>query len=237
MTSITVKSFIRDPRFQVTATWIWNLVGVFLVVAIAALIMQGNPSIDQQALLERPALALIPILSEIVLVGLLPILFSILNKDRPADLGITGKNLTQSLVLAAVVVLVYFTYQSLLVNQPTTGIQWPGLHQVKPGNACLALAGLLAYGPLEVFFVVWLIHKTDRIFHSETRIWSWGLLITIGIYLLLHTFSQGLYALVIASEMLVLGLIFKRTRTAIGPMLAFLFVNGYAWFLAGALLP
>lgn len=115
-------------------------------------------------------------------------------------------------------------------------MQWPAFHQFSLGYAILALLGLSAYGPLEVFFVIWLIHNTDRIFKSEAKTWSWGLLLTIALYALLHAFSQGANSLVIAAKMLAFGLVFKRTGNSIGPMLAFMLMNEYAWFLATVLL-
>jgi hypothetical protein len=199
--------------------------------------MPRNIALDRSALAQQPSLALIPILSEIVLVGLLPIVFSILRRDKAAEYGITGKGLLVSLVLSGGVVLVYFAYLSIRLGHLTTSIRLPGLHQLTVGNALFASLGLVAYGPLEVFFVVWLIHNTDRIFKTESNTWSWGLLLTIAIYGLLHSFSQGANALVIAAEMLALGLVFKSTRNSIGPMLAFMLMNEYAWFLTKVFLP
>jgi hypothetical protein len=228
----TRTSFLLSPRFQVPATWIWNIVGTFVVAAIVAVALPRNIALDRSALTRQPSLALIPILSEIVLTGLLPIVFSIFRKDKASEYGITGKRLLMSLVLSAGVVVVYFAYLSIRAGHLTTSFQLPGLHHLTIGNAICACLGLVAYGPLEVFFVVWLIHNTDRIFKTEAKTWSWGLLITIIIYGLLHSFSQGVNSLVIATEMLALGLVFKSTRNSIGPMLAFMFMNEYAWFLA-----
>ena len=59
---------------------------------------------------------------------------------------------------------------------------------------------------------------------------------TIAIYALLHAFSLGANSLVIAVIMLTFGLVFKRTHNSIGPMLAFMLMNDYAWFLVTALL-
>lgn len=233
---------IRTPlllssKFQVLATWIWNVIGTFVIAGIVAVALPRNIAFDRSALTQQPSLALIPILSEIILVGLLPIIFSILRRDKAAEYGLTGKQLLVSLVLSAGVVLIYFAYLSIRAGQFTTSVFLPGLHQITVGNVLFAGLGLVAYGPLEVFFVVWLIHNTDRIFKTEANIWSWGLLLTIAIYGLLHSFSQGANALVIATEMLALGLVFKSTRNAIGPMIAFLLMNEYAWFLANVFLP
>lgn len=229
--------FHLRPKFQVLTTWGWNVVGTFVVAAVVAIALPQNIALDRTAVIEQPSLALIPIFSEIILVGLLPIVFSMLRREKAAEYGIKGKNLLLSLLLSAAVVLVYFAYLSIQAGHLTTSVQFPGLHQPTIGNTLFAILGLAAYGPLEVFFVVWLIHNTDRIFKTEAKIWSWGLLITIAIYGLLHTFSQGANALVIAAEMLALGIIFKTTHNSIGPMLAFLFMNEYAWFLARVFLP
>jgi hypothetical protein len=233
----TRTSFLLSPRFQVPATWIWNAVGAFAVAAVVTFALPRNIALDRSALAQQPSLALIPIFSEIILVGLLPIVFSILRRDKATEYGITGKHLLMSLILSAGVVLVYFAYLSVQAGHLTTSVQLPELHQPMVGNALLASLGLVAYGPLEVFFVVWLIHNTDRIFKTEANTWSWGLLITIVIYGLLHSFSQGANSLIIAAEMLALGLVYKSTYNSVGPMLAFMFMNEYAWFLARVFLP
>jgi len=200
------------------------------------ILLPNDITINRSAIQQQPSLALIPILSEIILVGLLPIIFSVLCKDKLADYGITTKRLSVSLTLAAGIVLLYFAYLSILAKHLTTSIQLPTFHHISLVYAILAVIGLLAYGPLEVFFVVWLIHNTDRIFKRETKTWSWGLLLTVAIYALLHAFSQGAYSLVIAAIMLAFGLVFKRARNSIGPMIAFMLMNDYAWFLATVLL-
>ena len=230
-------SFLESPRFQVPATWVWNVVGTFVVAAVVAVALPQNIALDRTALARQPSLALIPIFAEIILVGLLPVIFSMLRRDKAAEYGITGKGLLPGLALSVAVVAAYFAYLSLRAGHLTTSVQLPGLQQATIGHALLALLALAAYGPLEVFFVLWLVHNTDRIFKTEAQTWSRGLLLTIAIYALLHSFSQGANSLVIAAEMLALGLIFKSTRNSIGPMLAFMFMNEYGWFLAGVFLP
>lgn len=229
--------FLLNSKYQVLTTWMWNVLGTFAVAAIVAVALPRNIALDRDALIQQPSLALIPIFAEIILVGLLPILFSIIRKDKVIDYGITRKRLIISLLLSAGVVLLYFAFLSIREGHFTTSVQLPGLHHLTIDHLFFASLGLYAYGPLEVFFVVWLIHNTDRIFKSETKTWSWGLIVTIVIYGLLHSFSQGVNSLVITTEMLALGLIYKSTRNAIGPMLAFMFMNEYAWFLVKVFLP
>lgn len=45
-----------------------------------------------------------------------------------------------------------------------------------PWNLWYVALGVFAWGPLEVFFVAWLIANTDRIFKSESKTVSWALL-------------------------------------------------------------
>ena len=69
------------PGFQVITTWIWNGVGAFVVMGIVAALLPVNIATDREALKARPDLALIPIITEIVAAGLLPIVFTLINKD------------------------------------------------------------------------------------------------------------------------------------------------------------
>ncbi|MBM4430998.1 MAG: hypothetical protein FJ026_11730 [Chloroflexi bacterium] len=231
------RGLLHQPVFQVLATWTWNFFGTPAVALAVAWLLPANIALDRAAMRAHPAWAMIPVLSQIVLVGLLPVLFTRFNRERAVRYGLTYKRLGASLVLSALVVLAYFAFLSLWAGRLTTSVTLPGWRQATPLNVLRALLALFAYGPLEVFFVVWLIHNTDRIFKTERALLSPGLLVTIGAYGFLHTFSQGLYAFVIAAEFLALGLVYKRTRNAVGPMLAFLLMNEYAWFLARVFLP
>lgn len=231
------RALLQGPVFQVVATWIWNLVGTLVVMAVVAVVLPSNIALDRTALKTQPLLALIPILSEVVLVGLLPIIFALLSREPAARYGLTRKGLASSLALSAVVVGAYFAFLSLRAGQLRTSVTLLGFEGAAPGNILLALLALLAYGPLEVFFVVWLIHTTDHVFKQEAAVWSAGLLLTIVVYGLLHAFSQGMNSIVIALEFLALGLIYKSTGNAVGPMLAFMVMNEYAWFLAKVFLP
>ncbi len=97
-----------------------------------------------------------------------------------------------------------------------------------------AVIVVFAYGPLEVFFVTWLITNTDRIFKSENARVSWGLIVTVLLFGLLHILvTQSLAnALHVAVTFFLLGLIYKYTGNSIGPMAAWTLINGQVWFLA-----
>jgi membrane protease YdiL (CAAX protease family) len=78
-----------------------------------------------------------------------------------------------------------------------------------------AILAAFAYGPLEVFFVMWLIRNSDRVLKSERPTLSRGLVVTVLIYGIPHTFSQGLYAIVLTARYFALGWIYESTRNAI----------------------
>ncbi len=222
--------FLLNPRFQVMATWGWNFIGNFLVVVLAAVILPANISVDKQAMQANPKLALIPIAGEIIATGLLPVLFTIFGGENLVEYGLRKTGLGKGLVFSALIVAIL------------AGAAWAGIGNYGPLDLagfqvgsiwyvlCFVLGGL-AYGPLEVFFVIWLVRNTDRIFHSQDKILSRGLVVTILIYALLHAVSQGFYAILIAARYLAFGLIYKVTRNSIGPMLAGTVTNEYVWLL------
>ncbi|MBU0512658.1 MAG: hypothetical protein KKD28_09655 [Chloroflexi bacterium] len=230
------QKFWLNPKFQVVTTWIWNGVGALIVTSIAMVILPVNIAINREAMSQRPGLTMLPIFAEIIAVGILPIIFTIISKDHITLYGISKKGLLKSIALSLLVVIAYYAYLFIKDGQFTTGISFANARINTPGNLLLAILALLAYGPLEIFFVVWLIHNTDRTFRKTNGVLSPGLVVTIVIYGLLHTFSQGTNALVIATLFLAFGVIYKYTRNSIGPMVAWTIINEFIWFLASALL-
>ncbi len=63
---------------------------------------------------------------------------------------------------------------------------------------------------------------------------TWGLLLTVGIFGLTHivTTVDLFNAAYTTFIFLILGLIFKTTRSSYGPMLAWTLINGQVWFMA-----
>ena len=227
---------LKTPKFQVLATWMWNMIAVLLISILLTAVLPENTVLDAEALRANPRLVLIPVITEIIAVGMLPVLFTLLNRDSLAVYGIQRQGLWKSLAYAALVVLVFFAVLSILAGQVTTSVYLSAVKISTLWKPLVAILALLAYGPLEVFFVVWLIHNTDRLYNSSGKIFSSGLLVTVVLYGVLHYFSQGIYALVLAVIFLLFGLIYKFTRNAIGPMLAWTLMNDFVWALAAILL-
>jgi len=218
------------------ATWLWNMLGALLISSILQAVLPEITPLDTDALRANPNLAIYPVLTEIVAVGLLPVLFVLFNREKMTVYGLQRQGWVKSLALSTLVVLAFFAFLPGQAAQLTSSISLAELDISTPWKLGLAILAILAYGPLEVFFVVWLIHNTDRLYNSSAKVLSAGLLVTMLLYGVLHTFSQGMYAIVIAVIFLALGLIFKTTRNAIGPMLAWTVMNGYIWVLCGILL-
>jgi hypothetical protein len=227
---------LANPKLQIMATWIWNMFAVLLISIILQAVLPENTTLDMDAMRADPRLVFIPVLAQIVAVGLLPLIFVFLNREKLVLYGLQRQGLGKSLAFSALAVLAFFVALALQGGDLISYIKIPAIQITPLWKLGLALLAILAYGPLEVFFVVWLIHNTDRLYNSGAKTFSAGLWVTILLYGVLHYFSQGMYAIVIAAIFLALGLIFKATRNAIGPMLAWTVMNEYIWVLLGVLL-
>ena len=99
-----------------------------------------------------------------------------------------------------------------------------------------ATLGLFAYGPLEVFYVVWLIANTDTLLKCEARLLSKGLIVTAVLFGFLHLATSPTAgvpnALRFGVEFLALGAVYKLTGNSVGPMIAWTVINGHVLFLA-----
>lgn len=164
--------------------------------------------------------------------GLLPLVISLACRDDPAEYGLTRKGLRESLLLSLLFVGVMFGYAYLTRGALMTDDR-PPLALGFPANLWYGILGIIAWGPLEVFFVVWLIANTDRLLKDTNHLFSWGLPLTVVIFGALHVVTTDIpNALYTAFIFLVLGLITRRTGNAIGPMLAWTLVNGQVWYIA-----
>ena len=229
------SKFLLNPKFQVIVTWVWNFLAALVIMAIVLIALPGNVVTNLETLREHPNYAIIPIFTEIIAAGLLPVLFTALNREKIAQYGLQTKGLVKSLFLSALVMIASFVIDSLKIGQ-VFEFSFSMLNLTSPWRMILALLAVVAYGPLEVFFFIWLVNNMDRILKSEDVLLSRGLILTTLIYGLLHTVSQGFNSLVIATIMFLLGLVYKHTRNSIGPMLAWTVRTKYIWFLVSVLL-
>ena len=220
-----------NPVFRVIATWIW----IFIGGALTGLIILAVLGVDIASALkllggEKRYLA---IYIEIVSVGLLPVVFTLICKDDLKQYGLGRKGLAKSLGFSALFTVALFGFALVTRGQLMSGVDSPSFHLGFPWNLWYTTLGIFAYGPLEVFFFVWLVTNTDRIFKSGNRTLSWGLIITVVFFGISHILSTSIYnAFYTGVIFFIMGLIYKYTRNSIGPMIAWTFINGTIWFIA-----
>jgi membrane protease YdiL (CAAX protease family) len=96
--------------------------------------------------------------------------------------------------------------------------------------------GIFAYGPLEMFFFVWLVRNTEQAFQGKRGSPLGSLAAMAVFYGWLHFIYQGFAAgLLVSMLFFMLGLIFQRTKNIVGPMIAWTLLNGQTLFLASML--
>ena len=232
MKQIKLLTLAYDPLFRVIATWVWWFIGAALTVLII-LIIQGAPLASASEVLAGTGKEVyLAVYGEIVAVGLLPLLFTLTCKDELAQYGIARHGLEKSLLLSSLFVVVIFGFGYLMTGRLMTDSR-PTLHLDFPSNLWYALLGITAWGPLEVFFFVWLVSNTDRIFKRRIRANPWGLIITVLSFALTHILTTNARnAIYTGAIFLVLGLICKHTRNIVGPMVAWTLINGQVWYVA-----
>jgi membrane protease YdiL (CAAX protease family) len=219
-------TLIYDPMAQVIATWVW-IVGLPLLLLGTIVASGGDLTTVRQWWREHQY---VQAYFEMITAGLLPVLFVWLNKENPARYGFTRHGLARSIGLSLLVVGASYVETFLRTGQWINFAPLGGVLSF-PQNLWYAAWGVFANGPLEVFFVVWLITKTDQVFESESPLLSRGFLVTLALFSLLHILTTQ--SLVNAAYVFViwffLGLIYKATRNIVGPMLGWTLINGMVW--------
>ncbi len=221
-----------NPVFRVVTSWLWFIVGGVLVTLIILAGYGLNFAEVIELLGERRYLA---VYIEIVSVGLLPLVLTLICRDNLMMYGLGLKGLRGSVSLSRLFVVVLFYIALLARGQLMSGLS-PSPHLNFPWNIWYVIPGVFAWGPLEVFFFFWLVANTDRIFKSVDKIVSWGLILTVVIFSLAHILTTDIFnALYTGALFLILGLIYKYTKNSIGPIIAWTLVNGQVWFMVGML--
>ncbi len=217
----------------VLVTWAWTFVGSALAALALALVGGAPPTFEGIASLlnSRPYLASY---LEIVGVGALPLAFSLLCRDSPQLYGLRRECLARSLALSVLLATPWLVPKAIAFFRG--GLEYRSFGLSFPYNLWYALLGIFAYGPLEVFFVVWLIVNTDIALGSSRKRISPGLIITTLAFGLSHVITSPqagvLNALSVALEFFLLGLVFKYTDNSVGPMVAWTLTNGQVLRLA-----
>jgi hypothetical protein len=214
---------LPNPLVRVSITWLW--------IIILTIFLRVSP-ITAHKIFPHPYLSSY---LEIIFVGLIPVLFTIFGREKWSLYGFTTRGLAKSLVWSLVFVAVSYSYFRF-----STG-HWISFGTLAsslslPAKVSYAFLGIFAYGPLEMFFFVWLVCNTEQIFQGRSSSFLLSLTITAILYGLLHFVFQGFGALLgISVTFFILGLIFRWTQNSIGPMIAWTLLNAQVWFLTSLL--
>jgi hypothetical protein len=102
-----------------------------------------------------------------------------------------------------------------------------------PWNIVAAGMALLAYGPGEAIFVVYLMRAFDKATGNPPSLFSWGVIITSIVWALPHIFNVFFYGLKALPNVLIMffvgiimGILLKKTRSWLGPVLFWTLTNG-----------
>jgi len=171
-------------------------------------------------LLEKPYLASY---IELVFVGLLPFLLTLICGENLAEYGFRRENIGKSL---------FYSLPLALIVAWLRGFPAKGYGLTAPWNVYYAVLNLLAYGFLEVFFVVWLIENTDRLLRSESfpSEGSIGVPVIFGLSHVLWAIHGDLAAAVVNAfavtfVFIYLGVIYKYTGNIAGFIIAWTLMN------------
>jgi len=224
-----MKRLLNKCALLVLIVWLWMFLGsIFTIVLIAYI--KGVPLDFKQLtnmLNREPYLASY---GEVIGVGGLPLLISLIRRDNFEVYGLRRQNALKSLALSLPIAMIIVILRIILGS-----VSFKSFDLNFPYNIWYAVLGVLAYGPLEVFFVVWLIVNTDIIFNTFERVISPGLLITVLIFGLSHLLLSpqgGLFnAITVTIDFMILGSIFKYTKNSIGPMITWTLINGQVLYL------
>ncbi len=148
------------------------------------------------------------------------------KQDRLLSIG-------AGLVCAAILAGVKFATSGRLTFMGGVPAFTQSLTLAWPWNLIAATLAMLAYGPGEALYVVYFVIAFDATTDSPHRLISRGVIITALLWGLSHSWNVFFFgwaalsnALFMVGIGLAIGLLFKRTRTALGPIVFWSLVNG-----------
>jgi hypothetical protein len=174
---------------------------------------------------------------ELIFVGLVPLVLMIFFRESPGMYGVQRRGITRSLIMGLSLALVYRLI-SPLISHTIAVLDYRSFNLVFPGNVYYALLGVFAYGPLEAFFVIYLIVNMDILAAALTgkrslNMISTGVIAVPLFFGLCHIVTTGNIsnAAQVALYSCCYGLIYRQTGNSIGPLAAWTLANGWVQFL------
>ncbi len=189
------ERLVTNYRFRVIFTLIWFFLGAIITIFVITFVFLGG-NIDAFRQQEN-----LTIFIEIVSVGLLQIIFVIVGKDDLKIYGFTTKRIGISLLMSSILLVLDLFYNYILSKLERQGgllsYGTPNNPLSYPAKYFYPILGLLAYGPLEVFFVIFLLRNMEKMLKEDSdKIVTKSVIVTPIIFGLLHiitTVSKNVY--------------------------------------------
>ncbi len=174
---------------------------------------------------------------EFLSVGFLPLLLALRDRDRRDFYGVGLTGATKSIILGAALVAVRGLFRYVAGSPPfEVGLVAfsQSLAQPFPGNLFFSFITVFSYGPLEVFYITFLVAKLDLAFHSaQGTVLTKGVFSGVLLWALIHLNSAVFFGFTFAAAQVVsnfiygilLMMVFKYSKCSIGTMSSFTITN------------
>ena len=231
MSEINDVGLLYQPKFRVISTWLWFIIGGVLAIFIISIFYGFNFGLAFNEIQNNRYLY---VYIELFSVGLLPVIYIIVCKDPLSNYGFNLKKRESllSFLLSLVYIGIMYTI-GLIINGKVMNFEIYDFQLDFPLNLFYGIFGIIVWGPLEVFFFIYLVVNTEQILKQDDWKISKGLIITTILFGLSHVLTTNWWnAIYTGILFFIIGLIYKFSNNIIGPMITWTLINGQVWFIA-----
>jgi len=169
-----------------------------------------------------------------ILMDFLPVFLLIRSRQKwPSSRRNQVKGIIVGLAGAAVLAAVRYAVKGRLIFMEQVPAFGQSLALPFPWNMLSAVLAVLAYGPGEALFMVYLIRAFDEAAGHQQRLMSWGVILNALLWGLPHignaiffgwsAIGNAIFMVVIGT---IIGLMQKGTRSALAPIIFWTLING-----------
>lgn len=236
--TIPKKAIIKTKtkaRILYIVSWIWFILGAVITGLVLVFIHGKSLTEGREFLATHPYLF---VFIELVSAGMLQLLFTFIAKDPWKKYGFTLTNIGKSIIPSVIGIIVFWGIDWII-----TGSFW-NIQTIEhnlglTGRIIYGLLGLIIWGPLEVFFFIWLVENAQGFFKKQEDnklLNKWlnpGFLLTLFLFSLAHFITTQNWVNVgyIFVIFLILGEVYLHTGNILGPMIAWTLINDQVWFM------
>ncbi|MCK4379881.1 MAG: hypothetical protein KAW51_02005 [Candidatus Lokiarchaeota archaeon] len=225
------NSLLYQPKFRVISTWLWFFIGGALAILIISAFYGFNFVVAFNGIQNNRYLY---VYIEFFSVGLLPVIYVVVCKDPLSNYGFNMKKreLFLSLLLSVVYIGIMFTI-GWIINGKVMNFEIYDFQLDFPLNVFYGIFGIIVWGPLEVFFFIYLVVNMEQIFKQDNWKISKGLIIITILFGLVHLLTTNWWnAIYTGILFFIIGFIYKFSNNIIGPIISWALINGQVWFIA-----